>query len=380
MVRSCAIAVACSVPDGMVSRCAPGTDQPREGLVDRVRALVPLIAEAAARGRGAAPPARPRDRGAAGPPACSGRSCPRRYGGYEIDFQTFVDIGLAVARADPSTGWITTFYMEHNWLLTMFADELQDEVFGAQPYVLAPGSVNPTGLAVPLPDGGYRLSGHWTSAPASATPTGCCSAGGSTATTPGASRNFLVPVDQVEVKDTWHVDGMAATGSRDIVATDVVVPERRVSLAIPPFLTAGPDAGLPRAHPGAADAVAHRGDAGRRRRAARARAVRGAARAARHVRHHAHPERPGPDPGAPGQPRRRGRRHRGAAAGRRRPDAGPRRGPHLARPARPAPAAARDRPHRPPLPRRRARGPRSRAGRRCTTSTTSCSASTATST
>jgi len=57
-----------------------------------------------------------------------------------------------------------------------------------------------------------------------------------------ASRNFLVPVDQVEVKDTWHVDGMAATGSRDIIATDVAVPEVRVSLATPPALTAGPDA------------------------------------------------------------------------------------------------------------------------------------------
>ena len=42
-------------------------------------------------------------------------------------------------------GWVTTFYMEHNWLLTMFAEELQDEIFGAQPYVLAPGSVNPIG-------------------------------------------------------------------------------------------------------------------------------------------------------------------------------------------------------------------------------------------
>ena len=44
-------------------------------------------------------------------------------------------------------GWITTFYMEHNWLLTMFAEELQDEIFGAQPFVLAPGSVNPSGRA-----------------------------------------------------------------------------------------------------------------------------------------------------------------------------------------------------------------------------------------
>jgi alkylation response protein AidB-like acyl-CoA dehydrogenase len=41
---------------------------------------------------------------------------------------------------------------------------------------------------------------------------------------------FLVPADEVEVLDTWHVDGMAATGSRDIVATSVKVPLERVSL------------------------------------------------------------------------------------------------------------------------------------------------------
>jgi 3-hydroxy-9,10-secoandrosta-1,3,5(10)-triene-9,17-dione monooxygenase len=55
-----------------------------------------------------------------------------------------------------------------------------------------------------------------------------------------AARNFLLPVDEVEVKDTWHVDGMAATGSRDIVATEIVVPERRVSLMPPPHLLAKP--------------------------------------------------------------------------------------------------------------------------------------------
>ena len=58
-------------------------------------------------------------------------------------------------------GWITTFYMEHNWLLTLFSEELQDEVFGAQPFVLAPGSVNPSGRALPNGDGTYALSGHW---------------------------------------------------------------------------------------------------------------------------------------------------------------------------------------------------------------------------
>jgi alkylation response protein AidB-like acyl-CoA dehydrogenase len=221
----------------------PGQEQPREGLVERVRALAPLIAEAAAE---AEEQRRPLDHVIE---ALQGTGVfrsfvPARHGGYEIDFQTFVDIGIAVAKADPSMGWITTFYMEHNWLLTMFADELQDEVFGEQPYVLAPGSVNPTGLAVPLTDGGFRLSGHWTFG------TGICHAdwvllsGKIEGDETGASRSFLVPVDQVEVKDNWHVDGMAATGSRDILATDVIVPELRVSLALPPFLTAGPDAGF----------------------------------------------------------------------------------------------------------------------------------------
>ena len=214
---------------------------PREGLVERVRALGPLIADSAAE---AEAQRRPLDDviEALKTTGVFRAFVPARYGGYEIDLQTFVDIGLAVARADPSMGWITTFYMEHNWLLTLFAEELKDEVFGAQPFVLAPGSVNPTGRAEPLPEGGYRLSGHWQFG------TGICHADwvllsgrieGDETQTP---RNFLVPVDHVDVKDTWHVDGMAATGSRDIIATDIVVPELWVSLAVPPALTAGPEA------------------------------------------------------------------------------------------------------------------------------------------
>jgi alkylation response protein AidB-like acyl-CoA dehydrogenase len=139
-------------------------------------------------------------------------------------------------------GWITTFYMEHNWLLTMFPLELQDEVFGARPYVLAPGSINPSGRAVPLDDGGHVLTGHWQFG------TGICHAdwallsGRIDGDESGLSRQFLVPVDEVEVKDTWHVDGMAATGSRDIVATDVHVPAHRVSLPVPPQLLSAPGA------------------------------------------------------------------------------------------------------------------------------------------
>jgi len=217
------------------------TGPPAEGLLDRVRAITPLIAEKSFE---AEAQRRPVDEviDALKDTGVFRAFVPKKYGGYEIDMPTYIDIGLAVAVADPSMGWITTFYMEHNWLLQMFAEELQDEIFSAQPYVLAPGSVNPTGRAVPQSDGGYRLSGHWTFG------TGICHAdwvlvsGKIEGVEPPSPRNFLVRVNEVEVKDTWHVDGMAATGSRDIIATDVFVPELRVSLPLPPMVMPAPDA------------------------------------------------------------------------------------------------------------------------------------------
>ena len=70
---------------------------------------------------------------------------------------------------------------------------------------------------------------------------------------------FLVRPDAVEVQDTWHVDGMVATGSRDIVAR-AVLRAGALRLAARARRLRGRSAPLPRAHPGAADALAHRGD------------------------------------------------------------------------------------------------------------------------
>ncbi len=198
-------------------------------MLERVRAVTPLIAERAAEAELARKP----DDDVIDALKASGvfRSfVPKRFGGYEIDLELFMDIGVAVSEACASAGWITTFYMEHNWQLRNFAPELQDEIFSAQPYVLAPGSVNPNdGIATPK-DGGYELTGHWRFG------TGIVHAdwvllSGRIATEPdGTPRMFLVRPESVEVRDTWHVDGMAATGSRDIVANGVHVPERQVTL------------------------------------------------------------------------------------------------------------------------------------------------------
>jgi alkylation response protein AidB-like acyl-CoA dehydrogenase len=203
-----------------------------DGLLERVQAVVPLVAE---RAMEAEQQRKPADDviDALKATGVFRSLVPRRHGGYEIDLDLFLDIGLAVSEADASTGWITTFYLEHNWLLGLFPEELQDEVFGSQPYVLAPGSVNPTGEAT-RHDDHHELSGHWQFGTGIVHADWVLLSGTITGDEPAIPRMFLVPVDEVEVKDTWHVDGMAATGSRDIVAQSVAVPLHRVSGMPPP--------------------------------------------------------------------------------------------------------------------------------------------------
>lgn len=48
---------------------------------------------------------------------------------------------------------------------------------------------------------------------------------------------LAVPRDEVVVEDTWHVDGMAGTGSHDVVISDRFVPDDRI-LDIPDMVNA----------------------------------------------------------------------------------------------------------------------------------------------
>ena len=150
---------------------------------------------------------------------------PKRYGGFEFSLKSFMEIGMLLGEGCLSTGWVVTFCMEHNWLLGLFNEQAQDEVFGNQPYIIAPGALAPKGTATPV-DGGYRISGRWEWG------TGVMHAdwvmvGALTAN--GDPENpelcmYLIPRDKVSVLDTWHVAGMVGTGSNDIEVSDVTVP------------------------------------------------------------------------------------------------------------------------------------------------------------
>lgn len=154
---------------------------------------------------------------------------PKAYGGYEFSLSGFMEVGLALGEGCTSHAWVTTFCMEHNWLLSLYAQDAQDDIFGRHPYIIAPGSLAPNGKATPDGDG-YRISGRWQWG------TGVMHADwvmvGALSKVQGQEAPmmgmYLIPRDEIEVLDTWYIEGMVGTGSNDIEATDVWVPAHRV--------------------------------------------------------------------------------------------------------------------------------------------------------
>ncbi|BBY66534.1 acyl-CoA dehydrogenase family protein [Mycolicibacterium helvum] len=152
---------------------------------------------------------------------------PARYGGEQAPFGAILDPVRRMAHGCAASAWTLGFYILHNWMLALFGEQAQDEVFADGP-VLCPAPLAPTGRGVPV-DGGVRLSGRWSWA------TGIMAADwvmvGALCGPEGAiyPALALLPVKDVAVEDVWHTDGMRGTGSHDVVVHDALVPERRLA-------------------------------------------------------------------------------------------------------------------------------------------------------
>jgi alkylation response protein AidB-like acyl-CoA dehydrogenase len=199
-----------------------------EILLERTRALAPRVAAAAAEAERLR---RPVDEiwNALRAAGYFYMYVPRRFGGLEVTTDQFIDITLPLAEACPSTAWAASFCAEHNWFVAHFPQETQEALFGGEyPYVVAPGVSTPIGAAIPV-EGGYRVTGRWKWG------TGVMHADWiiAGALVPGGEAGpprplfCLFPAKDAVVLDTWHVAGMAGTGSNDIAVHDLFVPEAR---------------------------------------------------------------------------------------------------------------------------------------------------------
>ena len=174
---------------------------------------------------------------------------PRRAGGSELPWVSLVDIGSALAAACASTAWNWANYAVHHWMLALWPPACQDEIWDADPDMLIASSVVfPAGKATRAP-GGYRLSGRWPFS-SGVDQSRWNMLGGIVRDGEEAEyRIFLLPCEDYRIIDNWHVLGLRGTGSNDVEASDVFVPEAR-TLAVDATRGGGKHPGA-EANPGA---------------------------------------------------------------------------------------------------------------------------------
>ncbi len=199
-----------------------------EAYLDRVRALLPALRE---RARGAEQMRRlPDETFEDFQRAGLFRALqPKRYGGYELDPGVFYQAVTEVGAVCGSSGWILGVLGVHNWHVAILPPQAQEDVWGEDDSVQLSTSLAPTGIVERAP-GGFRLSGRWSFS------SGCdyCRwavlGGAAPPALPGEPpdlRVFLVPRHDYRIADNWHVMGLCASGSKDIVVEDAYVPEYR---------------------------------------------------------------------------------------------------------------------------------------------------------
>ena len=152
---------------------------------------------------------------------------PARYGGFESDTRTLVDVATELGRGDGSAAWTASVYWIPGWMACMFPDQVQDEVFST-PDVRVCGTLSPSALALPA-DGGIVVNGkwgfvsgalhsHWQEIVA-------IMVGGEGEPMPVVA---LAPMSELQIIDDWYTSGMKGSGSVSTLATNLFVPQERV--------------------------------------------------------------------------------------------------------------------------------------------------------
>ena len=199
-----------------------------EELLERARALQPLIREHAAAGEEARRVPQPVIE-AMEKAGLFKLAVPKRYGGLESSMKSMLDLSSVVGEADGGTAWVVTLVNVCAWIASLFPVQAQDDVFGANPEAKVSGVLAPTATAKRV-DGGFRVSGKWYYN------SGSWHADWAVLGIPvvnDAGETIdqglaLISCRDMTLEDTWFVAGMSASGSNCLVAQDVFVPDHRV--------------------------------------------------------------------------------------------------------------------------------------------------------
>jgi 3-hydroxy-9,10-secoandrosta-1,3,5(10)-triene-9,17-dione monooxygenase len=151
---------------------------------------------------------------------------PKRWGGMEFDYVAYVDFPLELARGDASVGWNLANLQVHHWMLALYDERAQEEVWGADPEALiASGIAFPQGQGRKA-DGGFVIGGKWNfSSCVNIADWNMLAVTVKDGDKVVDHRMCLLHKSQYQVIDDWKVLGMRSTGSMTATAKDVFVPE-----------------------------------------------------------------------------------------------------------------------------------------------------------
>jgi alkylation response protein AidB-like acyl-CoA dehydrogenase len=176
---------------------------------------------------------------------------PVAFGGAAAPLDVFVEALAELAAGDASTAWVCANVCSHNWMLSMFPQAAQDDVWGDDRFAAMSGTLAPTGK-IERVEGGYQLSGQWQFASGcDAAAWGLFGAIGPHPETDGRPTRLvlLVPRAEWEIQDTWYTSGLRGTGSNDITMAGAFVPDHRVMRFDVLNTGTGPGRDLPGAGP-----------------------------------------------------------------------------------------------------------------------------------
>lgn len=154
---------------------------------------------------------------------------PQRWGGMELPFQACFDIAYELARGCASTSWAGVNLLIHHWMLGLWPEQAQADIWGDDPQATIASGVNTASGKAWTVDGGYRVTGCWN-----------FSSGVNVATwnmlgvtiqdgpKQGEQGLIVIPKADYTIIDDWQVMGMRSTGSMTVKAEDIFVPEHRL--------------------------------------------------------------------------------------------------------------------------------------------------------
>jgi len=210
----------------MASMTASATPT-RDELIGRARDLVPVLRERAAEAEALRrlPDATNRAFQEAG---LYRLYLPRRYGGYEADYQLQIDVAAELGRGCGSSAWVQSILASHSWVHGMLGQEAQDEVWGKTPEAIIASAFPTRGASATPVEGGFVVDGRWSFTSG----VDHCEWSHLNLLVPRPGQPpqhyfAAVPARDYTIIDDWHVAGMRGTGSKSIDLTKIFVPAHR---------------------------------------------------------------------------------------------------------------------------------------------------------